>query len=144
MGVVIGLQALLAGFTQGETLAVAASTLRRVRAVPCPCAAGSSGRWTAASTGPATTGEQLVGAFGERLRDEVDLETIRAEVPATVDAAVRPASVGLWLRERAGARPVSWSPSHRTRRPGAAPTAPWASNGGCMDGFVTISGRPAS
>ncbi len=44
-----------------------------------------------------------MGAFGERLRDEVDLETIRAEVPATVDAAVRPAAVGLWLRDRAGA-----------------------------------------
>ena len=102
VGVVIGLQALLAGVTQGETLAVAASTLaafalfqplrRRIqRAV--------DRRFDRARY----DGEQLVGAFGERLRDVVDLETIEAEVPATVDAAVRPATVGLWLRERQGA-----------------------------------------
>jgi len=29
--------------------------------------------------------------------------SIRAEIPVTVDAAVRPAAVGLWLRERQGA-----------------------------------------
>ena len=44
-----------------------------------------------------------IGAiFGERLRDEVDLTAIRADVLATVDAAVRPTSAGLWLRERPG------------------------------------------
>ena len=101
VGVVLVLQALLAGFTQGETLAIAASTLaafalfqplrRRVQVAV-------DRRFDRARY----DGQQLVGAFGERLRDQVDLETIRAEVPATVDAAVRPATVGLWLRERAG------------------------------------------
>jgi hypothetical protein len=47
-------------------------------------------------------GERLLAAFSERLRDEVDLVAIRSDVLATVDAAVRPASVGLWLRERGG------------------------------------------
>jgi len=99
VGVVIALQALLAGFTQGETLAVAGSTLlafalfqpvrRRIQVAV-------DRRFDRARY----DGQQLVDTFGERLRDEVDLETIRAEVPATVDAAVRPATVGLWLRER--------------------------------------------
>ncbi len=43
-------------------------------------------------------GERLLAAFTERLRDEVDLTTISADVLATVDAAVRPSSAGLWLR----------------------------------------------
>jgi hypothetical protein len=96
-GAVIGLQALLAGVTQGETLAVAASTLaafalfqplrRRIQAAV-------DRRFDRARY----DGQQLVSAFGERLRDEVELEAIRAEIPATVDAAVRPAHVGVWLR----------------------------------------------
>jgi len=45
-------------------------------------------------------GERLLSAFGERLRDEVDLATIRADVLGTVDVAVRPVSAGLWLRDR--------------------------------------------
>ena len=43
-------------------------------------------------------GERLLATFRERLRDEVDLTTIERDLQATVDAAVRPSSVGLWLR----------------------------------------------
>jgi hypothetical protein len=43
--------------------------------------------------------EQTVVAFAGRLRDEVDLEALRAEILATVTAAVEPSSVSLWLRE---------------------------------------------
>jgi hypothetical protein len=102
VGVVLALQALLAGFTQGETLAVAASTLaafalfqplrRRIQVAV-------DRRFDRARY----DGQQLAGAFGERLRDEVDLEGIRADIPVTVDAAVRPTHVGLWLRERQAA-----------------------------------------
>ena len=103
VGVVIALQALLAGVTQGETLAVAASTLLAF-ALFMPLRGRVQRAVDRRFDRARYDGEQLVGAFAERLRDEVDLETIRAEVPATVDAAVRPATVGLWLRERAGAR----------------------------------------
>jgi hypothetical protein len=43
------------------------------------------------------SGEQLVSGFGERLRDQVDLQRIRAEIPATIDLAVRPRHLGHWL-----------------------------------------------
>jgi len=102
VGVVIGLQAVLSDFTQGETIAVAASTLlafalfqplrRRIQAAV-------DRRFDRARY----DGQQLAGAFTERLRGVVDLEAIEADVPATVDAAVRPATIGLWLRERQGA-----------------------------------------
>jgi hypothetical protein len=95
---VLGLQAVLQPLTGGGTLAVAASTLvvaalfspvrRRVHAAVDR--RFDRGRYD---------GERLLAAFGERLRDEVDLATIRADVLATVDAAVRPARAGLWLRE---------------------------------------------
>jgi hypothetical protein len=43
--------------------------------------------------------ERTVAAFAERLRDEVDLEHLRAEILATVAQAVEPVSISLWLRE---------------------------------------------
>jgi hypothetical protein len=53
-------------------------------------------------------GDRLLTALGERLRDEVDLTTIRTDVLATVDEAVRPATVVLWLPDRTGTR--RWGP----------------------------------
>ena len=100
IGGVLALQALLADFTQGQTLAVAASTLvafalfqpvrRRVqRAV--------DRRFDRARY----DGERTAAAFAERLRDEVDLVTLAAELQGTVGAAVRPTISSLWLRENA-------------------------------------------
>jgi hypothetical protein len=40
--------------------------------------------------------------FAERLREEVDLEAIRGDLQQTVETALRPRGVGVWLRERAG------------------------------------------
>jgi hypothetical protein len=40
-----------------------------------------------------------VAVFASRLRDEVDLEQLRAEILATVTQAVESTSVWLWLRE---------------------------------------------
>ena len=98
-GAVVLLQATLAPFTQENTLAVAASTLvafalfqplrRRVqRAV--------DRRFDRARY----DGERMVEAFAERLRDHVDLPTLRASLLTTTDSAVRPREAGLWLRTR--------------------------------------------
>jgi hypothetical protein len=94
---VVGLQAILAGLTQGQTLAVAASTLvafalfqpirRRVQAVV-------DQRFDRARY----DGERTAAAFAERLRDQIDLRGLEADIAATVGAALRPTSTGLWIR----------------------------------------------
>lgn len=96
-GGVVALQAALVGFTQGETLAVAVSTLfaaalfqplrRRVqRAV--------DRRFDRASY----DGQRTVEAFAERLRDEVALDAVVADLHETVATSIKPSSLGLWLR----------------------------------------------
>jgi hypothetical protein len=39
-----------------------------------------------------------VEAFAERLRDEVALDAVVADLHETVGASIRPSSFGLWLR----------------------------------------------
>ena len=100
-GLVVVLQAALAPLTNESTIAVAASTLmafalfqplrRRVqRAV--------DRRFDRARY----DGQRTVDAFAERLRDEVDLGTLRGALVATAEGAVRPTGAHLWLRSRGG------------------------------------------
>jgi hypothetical protein len=95
----LALQALLAGITQGETIAVAASTLaaaalfqpvrsRVQRAVDRRFDRSRYDRDLVATT------------FGQRLRDELDLAMLRGALVETSDAVVRPVAAGLWLRPR--------------------------------------------
>jgi hypothetical protein len=96
-GTVVGLQAILSNITQGETVAVAASTLvafflfqplrRRVQSVV-------DRRFNRAGY----DAERTARDFAERLRDQVDLATLGDEVSSVVDTALRPRAVGLWIR----------------------------------------------
>ena len=43
---------------------------------------------------------QTVERFSGRLRDQVDLDTLSAELLGVVDHTVQPASASLWLRRR--------------------------------------------
>jgi hypothetical protein len=43
---------------------------------------------------------RTVEAFSGRLRDQVDLDTLSAELLTVVDHTVQPASASLWLRRR--------------------------------------------
>ena len=106
-GLVVGLQALLSGVTQGQTLAVAASTLaafalfqpvrRRVqRAV--------DRRFDRARY----DSERTAAAFAERLRTEVDLEAVAGDLTGSVERALRPSTLGLWLKARSG-EPIAGS-----------------------------------
>jgi hypothetical protein len=111
---VVALQTVLAGVTQGGTLAVAASTLvafalfqpvrRRVqRAV--------DRRFDRARY----DGERVVEAFAGRLRGEIELDALVAAVRENVMTTVRPASTGLWIRRRrpgAVALDARRSPAH--------------------------------
>jgi hypothetical protein len=96
-GVVIALQAALVNVTQGQTLAVAASTL-----VACALFQPLRGRVQSAVDRrfdrARYDGRRTVDAFAEHLRDEVDLARLSGAVLVTADEAVRPAAAGLWLR----------------------------------------------
>ena len=95
---IVALQTVLTGVTQGQTLAVAATTLvafgaaqpllRRVQT-------GVDRRFNRARY----DAQRTVDAFGERLRDEVAMEAVGRDLQATIDLAVRPATQALWLRE---------------------------------------------
>ncbi len=97
-GAVLLLQGVVGGVTQGETLAVAGSTLlaaalfqplrRRIQAAVDH--RFNRARYDAAQT---------VAGFSARLRDEVDLAAVTLDLRATVHSAVKPASLGLWIRE---------------------------------------------
>jgi hypothetical protein len=46
--------------------------------------------------------EMVLGSFASRLRDEVDLDTLSAELRTAAGRAVQPASVGVWIRGPGG------------------------------------------
>jgi hypothetical protein len=104
-GMVLALQALLVDVTQGQTLAVAASTLvafalfqpvrRRVQSAV-------DRRFDRARY----DGERTVAAFTARLRDQIDLVGLQADLTTTVGAALHPTSTGVWVKNVPD-RPVS-------------------------------------
>ena len=93
----LGFQAIVAPLTGSNEIAVAGSTLlvfglfapirRRVQRMV-------DGRFNRTRY----DAERTVAAFAARLRDQADLEQLRAEIFATASAAVEPSSVSLWLR----------------------------------------------
>jgi hypothetical protein len=103
IGVYTGLVFLLGGLldpaTGDSALAVAASTLAvaalfqpaRRRVQKLVDRRFNRGRYDAART---------VERFSGRLRDQVDLDTVSAELLGVVDHTVQPASASLWLRHR--------------------------------------------
>jgi hypothetical protein len=105
-GAVLVLQSLLGGVTQGETLAVAGSTLlaaalfqplrRRIQAVV-------DHRFNRARY----DAERTAIDFAERLRDEVDLVSLSDGIAIVVDTALRPTTIGVWIR-----KPVPCTPAH--------------------------------
>jgi hypothetical protein len=59
--------------------------------------------------------EAIVAAFTLRLRDAVDLDTVRSELVAAVEGAIQPSHASVWIRPPAG-RIGEWnSPSARPR-----------------------------
>lgn len=103
IGLVIGLQAVLVDVTQGATLAVAASTLvafalfqpvrRRIQTVV-------DRRFDRARY----DAERTAAAFAERLRNQVDLIGLEADIASTVASAIRPSRIGVWMRTRTDGR----------------------------------------
>jgi hypothetical protein len=50
---------------------------------------------------------QTIAAFGARLREQVDLDTLTGELLAVVDQTMQPASASLWLRPPPEPRPAA-------------------------------------
>lgn len=95
---VVALQAALADFIQGQTVAVAASTLvafalfqpvrRRVQSAV-------DRRFDRSHY----DAQRTVAEFSDRLRDEVDLAALSGYLDMTIRDAIAPRTVGIWLRE---------------------------------------------
>lgn len=94
---ILVLQAVLARFTEGQSIAVVASTLavftlfqpvlRRVRRTVDR--RFDRTRYDA---------ENTAAAFSDRLRNEVDLATVTTDLMRTTGSALSPATLGVWLR----------------------------------------------
>ena len=94
---VVGLQALLVGVTQGQTLAVAASTLVAF-ALFQPVRRRVQSAVDRRFDRTRYDGERTVAAFTGRLRDQIDLEGLQSDLAATVGVALHPTSTGVWVK----------------------------------------------
>ncbi len=97
-GGIVLLSAALATFTQGQTIAVAASTLAAF-AVFQPVLHRVRRYVDRRFNRTRYDAEQTVADFSARLREEVDITTVTTDLHATVRGAVNPTSLGLWIRE---------------------------------------------
>jgi hypothetical protein len=95
--VVVGLQTVLTPFTRGDAVPVAISTLV-VFALFQPLRRRVQSTIDRRFYRARYDGERAQAALAARLRDNVDLESLAAEVRGVVAATIAPASVGLWLR----------------------------------------------
>jgi hypothetical protein len=98
VGLVLGLQTLLAPFTGSNELAVAASTLL-VFSLFQPVRRRVQGLVDRRFNRARYDAQAAVDAFAERLRDEVDLEILQGSLLRLVEATLEPKASGLWLRE---------------------------------------------
>jgi hypothetical protein len=97
-GLVLALQAVLAPFTAGNGLAVAASTLV-VAATFQPLRGRVQRVVDRRFDRSRYDAEAVVARLADRLRDQTDFETILSVVVGGVDEVLQPASAGLWVRE---------------------------------------------
>jgi hypothetical protein len=96
-GVVLA-QAVLEPVTGGSTIGVAASTLVAA-ALFSPVRSRVQRAVDRRFNRARYDAERTAAAFAERLRDEVDLETLRADLGAVAIRTLEPASVAVWVRE---------------------------------------------
>ena len=97
LGVNLVLTTVLSTLASGNSVAVAASTLV-VAALFTPARRRVQHVVDRRFDRARYDGERTTAAFSARLRDEVDIATVVADLDGTVRSALRPSHVGLWLR----------------------------------------------
>lgn len=97
---IIVLQAVLAGLTQGGTLAVAASTLVAF-ALFQPLRATVQRSVDRRFNRAGADAQRAVDAFGASTRDDVDLAALGSRLLGAADRAVQPRTIDLWIRRSA-------------------------------------------
>ncbi|MGH2584656.1 MAG: hypothetical protein ACRDJE_07050, partial [Dehalococcoidia bacterium] len=96
-GLVIGLQALLRPLNGGSDLAIVLTTLA-VAALFLPTRRRVQNAVDRRFNRRAYDAACTIDAFSARLREQVDLDTLRYELLAVVDETMQPARASLWLR----------------------------------------------
>ena len=99
IGAVLVLQGLLGRVTQGETLAVAGSTLVAA-ALFQPLRRRIQVAMDHRFNRTRYDAQLTASAFAGRLRDQIDLDSIVGEMRSVVDSSVQPANVSVWIRAR--------------------------------------------
>ncbi len=97
VGGILLFQAILSSVFRGNAVAVAASTLV-VAALFQPLRRRVQSRVDRRFNRARYDAERTVAAFSGRLRDDVDLESLRADVQGVVEQTVAPVSIAIWMR----------------------------------------------
>jgi hypothetical protein len=97
VALVLGLQSLLSNIIGGDTLPVALSTLA-IAVLFGPVRGRVRDVVDRRFYRSRYDHERLLEAFGNRLRDEVELDSVSRSLTSIADQAVRPARITLWLR----------------------------------------------
>ena len=97
---ILGLEVFLGPLTSGSDLAVGASTLGAV-ALFRPLLRRLQDHIDRRFDRTRFDTARTLDAFADRLRNEVDLDALRAELLGAVNLTMAPAHLSLWLRQRA-------------------------------------------